>query len=204
MVVQVKICGIKTPDTLKAAINSGARFIGFVFYPPSPRNIDIDTAKELALTLPTGVRSVGLFVDPTDEELSNVLGYAPIDIIQLHGSESLERVTQIKQKYALPIIKAFPVNNIKDIEKSKPYENIVDWLLFDSKTGGSGQSFDWSLLKGFEFSKPWMLSGGLTPENIGQAIEILSPNAVDVSSGVESSRGVKCPSKVEEFIKSCK
>ena len=204
MAVQVKICGIKAPDTLNAAIVEGARFIGFVFYPPSPRHIDIDTSKELILKLPTGVRSVGLFVDPTDEQLDNVLAHSPLDMIQLHGHETVMRTEQIKQKYALPIIKAFHVANVKDIEKAKSYENIVDWLLFDSPTGGSGQSFDWKLLKGIEFSKPWMLSGGLTTENVKQALEVLSPNAMDVSSGVETRRGVKCPNKIKQFIKSCR
>ncbi len=201
---QVKICGIKTPNILDAAISSGARFIGFVFYPPSPRNIDVDTAKELALTLPTGVRSVGLFVDPTDEQLDNVLGRVPLDMMQLHGVESLERVAQIKEKYALPIIKAFPVRTAKDIENAKPYEDIVDWLLFDNIAGGSGQSFDWDLLTGAEFSKPWMLSGGLNADNVVDAIKTLAPNAVDVSSGVEAARGVKCPQKIRAFIEACK
>ncbi len=204
MSVQVKICGIKTPDALQAAISSGARFIGFVFYPPSPRHIDIDTAKELALTLPTGVRAVGLFVNPTDEQLDNVLNHVPLDMIQLHGGETVRGVAQIKGKYTLPIIKAFPINNAQDIEKTKPYEGIIDWILFDNIKGGSGKRFDWDLLKDKEFSKPWMLSGGLNIDNISDALEILSPNAVDISSGVESYRGVKCPQKINEFIKACK
>ena len=201
---QVKICGIKTPDTLDAAVLAGARFIGFVFYPPSPRYVDKDIAKELAMSLPTGVRSVGLFVDPSDEELDNVLGYVSLDMIQLHGNETVRRVSEIKEKYAVPIIKAFPVTCAADIEKSKAYEDVVDWFLFDNKTGGSGMSFDWNLLKGKEFSKPWMLSGGLDADNVGEALKILSPNAVDVSSGVESARGVKCPDKIRGFIKACK
>ncbi len=203
MTVQIKICGIKTPEALDAAILAGARFIGFVFYPPSPRYINKNTAKELALTLPTSVRSVGLFVDPSDEELDNILGYVPLDIIQLHGNENVERCTEIKEKYALPIIKAFPVSNAADIEKSKAYEDIADWFLFDNKTGGSGQKFDWSLLKGKEFSKPWMLSGGLDSNNIKEALKTLSPNAVDISSGVERARGVKCSDKIRSFIEAC-
>ncbi len=203
MTIQIKICGIKTPEALDAAILAGARFIGFVFYPPSPRYIEIDTAKELAMSLPTGARAVGLFVDPSDEELDNILGYVPIDMIQLHGNESVERCKQIKEKYALPIIKAFPVSTASDIEKSKAYEDVANWLLFDNKTGGSGQKFDWGLLKGKEFSKPWMLSGGLDSNNIKEALKILSPNAVDISSGVERARGVKCPDKIRSFIEAC-
>ena len=204
MAVQVKICGIKTPDILEAAVSSGARFVGFVFYPPSPRYVEADTAKELSLMLPTGVRSVGLFVDPTDEQLDNVLGIVPLDMIQLHGGETPARVAEIKQKYAMPIIKAFCVSCAADIEAARAYEGAVDWLLFDGKSGGSGQSFDWSLLAGQAFLKPWMLSGGLTLENVGEALSVLSPNAVDVSSGVESSRGVKDIAKIADFISATK
>ncbi len=200
---QVKICGIKTPDTLDAAVSGGARFVGFVFYPPSPRHVDKDTAKELVMNLPTGVRSVGLFVDPSDEELDNVLGYVSLDMVQLHGSETVRRVSEIKEKYAVPIIKAFSVTCAADIEKSKAYEDVANWLLFDNKTGGSGQKFDWSLLKDKEFSKPWMLSGGLNANNVEEALKILSPNAVDISSGVERARGVKCPDKIRSFIEAC-
>ncbi len=202
--VQVKICGIKTPDVLEAAVYAGARFIGFVFYPPSPRHVEADTAKELSLMLPTGVRSVGLFVDPTDEQLDAVLGIVPLDMIQLHGSESVERIAEIRAKYAMPIIKAFCVSSAADIEVARAYEDVVDWLLFDGKSGGSGQSFDWSLLAGEALSKPIMLSGGLTPENVGEALSVLSPQAVDVSSGVESSRGVKDASKIADFIEAAK
>ncbi len=200
-ITQVKICGIKTLDILNAAISSGARFIGFVFYPPSPRHIDIDTAKELTLMLPTGVRAVGLFVNPTDEQLDIVTGRVQLDMLQLHGNETPERVKQIKDKYTLPIIKAFPISTEKDIEQIHLYENIVDWLLFDNISGGSGKKFDWSLLENQQFFKPWMLSGGLNPDNVAKALNILSPNAVDVSSGVESARGIKDPQKVKTFIR---
>lgn len=202
--IQVKICGIKTPDILEAAVSAGARFIGFVFYPPSPRHVGADTAKELSLMLPTGVRSVGLFVDPTDEQLDDVLGIVPLDMIQLHGSESVERVAEIKQKYAMQIIKAFCVSCAADIDAARAYEDVVDWLLFDGKSGGSGISFDWNLLSNQGFSKPWMLSGGLTPENVVEALSALSPEAVDVSSGVESTRGVKDASKIVDFIEAAK
>lgn len=205
MKTQAKICGIKTPEALNAAVQGGARFIGFVFYPPSPRHVSIDTAKELALMLPTGVRSVALFVDPSDEELDAVLGKVQIDMIQLHGGESPSRVSEIKVRYAMPIIKAFPVREAGDIECSSDYKD-ADWVLFDAKSsdpnmhGGTGQSFDWGLLESKTFDKPWMLSGGLTPENVAEALSVLSPNAVDVSSGVESSKGVKDESKIRAFL----
>ncbi len=205
MTIQTKICGIKTPGALNAAIEAGARYIGFVFYPPSPRHIDIDTAKELAIMLPTGVRGVGLFVDPTDEELDAVLGKVQLDMIQLHNDESPERVSEIKQKYQMPIIKAFPVRDEADIDQVHKYKD-ADWYLFDAKSsdpsmpGGTGHSFDWALLAGKSFDKPWMLSGGLSPENVSDALSVLAPNAVDVSSGVESTRGVKDTNKIRAFI----
>ncbi|PCJ97788.1 MAG: phosphoribosylanthranilate isomerase [Zetaproteobacteria bacterium] len=205
--VKAKICGITTPEALEVAIRSGARFVGYVFFPPSPRHIAIDTAKELVLMMPTGVRSVGLFVDPTDAQLDAVVGYVPLDMIQLHGTETPQRVKEIKDKYALPIIKAFPVSCTSDIEVARDYEDIVDWLLFDAKPpagsdvpGGTGQCFDWALLRDITFSKPWMLSGGLHLENIGEALSVLSPDAVDVSSGVEVSRGVKDIEKIRSFL----
>lgn len=203
---EVKICGLSEPQTLNAAIKAGARFIGFVFYPPSPRNIAPNTAKELALSLPTGVRSVGLFVDPTDEQLEETLGIVPLDMLQLHGTETPERVKDIKEKFAMPVMKAFNIREEADFKPVRDYETVVDWLLFDSRPetaalpGGTGQSFDWSLLAGKTFSKPWMLSGGLTPENAGRALAQLSPDALDVSSGVESAPGLKDTAKIEAFI----
>lgn len=205
MTTQTKICGIKTPEALSAAIEAGARYIGFVFYPPSPRHIEIDTARELAIILPTGVRVVGLFVDPTDEKLDSVLGKVQLDMIQLHGEEDPARVAEIKQKYQMPIIKAFPVREAADIDQAHKYK-AADWYLFDAKSsdpsmpGGTGHSFDWGLLDGKSFDRPWMLSGGLTQDNVGDALSVLSPTAVDVSSGVESTRGVKDTDKIRAFI----
>ncbi|MCB9983742.1 MAG: phosphoribosylanthranilate isomerase [Rhodospirillales bacterium] len=206
----VKICGIKTQKSLEAAVQAGARYVGFVFYPPSPRNIAPYSAKELSLTLPTGVKAVGLFVDPTDEELEHILGIVPLDMLQLHGSESPKRVQQIKDKFAMPVMKAIKIHEAGDFESVKDYEPVVDWLLFDSRPenaalpGGTGQRFDWSLLEDRTFAKPWMLSGGLTPENVAEALSQLSPTAVDVSSGVESAPGIKDPDKIKAFIDAVK
>lgn len=206
-----KICGIKTPEALQAAVRGGTRFVGFVFFPPSPRHVVIDTAKALALMLPTGVRSVGLFVDPADAQLDAATERVQLDMIQLHGAETPQRVVEIKEKYALPIIKAIPVSCAEDIALARDYEDHVDWLLFDAKPpadsdvpGGTGQGFDWALLKGLEFSKPWMLSGGLSADNVGDALSVLSPDAVDVSSGVESSRGEKDIEKISAFLAAVK
>lgn len=206
----VKICGIREPESLKSAIAAGARFIGFVFYPPSPRFVARETAKELALMLPTGVKAVGLFVDPLDADLEQVLGHVQMDMIQLHGSETRERVAEIKARFAMPVMKALAVSSAKDIENAAQYEAVADWVLFDAKAaegnlpGGTGKNFDWSLLQGKAFQTPWMLSGGLNADNVVEALSMLHPAAVDVSSGVESARGVKDPAKIRAFIEAVK
>lgn len=202
---RVKICGIKDPENLNAAIHAGARYIGFVFYEASPRFVSFDTAWNLARMVPTGIRSVGLFVDPDDEYLHRIVSGIQLDMIQLHGNETPERVAKIKQKFKMPVMKAIRVAGQNDLDDLEKYEAAADWLLFDAKIdgdlpGGTGHSFDWSILAGREFSKPWMLGGGLNADNIGEALSILRPDAVDVSSGVESSRGQKDPVKIKAFI----
>lgn len=204
----VKICGITDPENLRASCKSGARFIGFVFYEPSPRNISFDIAWNLAREVPTGVRSIGLFVDPKDDFLEHIISGIQLDMIQLHGSESPERVAEIKDKFKMPVIKAIRIHDESDLDGIERYELVADWLLFDAKSskaqGGTGESFDWNVLEGRTFSKPWMLSGGLTPENICEALKALNPDAVDVSSGVEMERGVKDPQKIRAFIDAVK
>lgn len=203
----VKICGLKDVVNLKAATAAGARYVGFNFYRPSPRYIAPDSAKELSLSLPTGVKAVGLFVDPSDEELAQICGIVPLDMLQLHGNESPERVAEIRTRSAMPVMKAFRIREAGDFDPVKDYEPIVDWLLFDSRPenaslpGGTGHSFDWTLMTGKTFSKPWMLSGGLSPQNVGEALKQLSPTALDVSSGVESAPGIKDADKIKAFIK---
>lgn len=206
----VKICGLSEPETLKAAILAGARFVGFVFYPPSPRFVDFDIAYELARQVPTGVRSVGLFVDPSDEELHRITSSIQLDMIQLHGNETPRRVAEVKAKTNMPVMKAIRVATESDLEGIEGFEAAADWLLFDSRPpkadlpGGTGESFDWSILKGREFKKPWMLGGGLNEGNVKEALSILSPTAVDVSSSVEVSRGVKDAGKIKSFIQCVK
>lgn len=206
----VKICGLSDPESLEVAVQSGARFVGFVFYPPSPRNVSFDIAWNLARAVPTGVRSIGLFVNPEDEELERIVTGIQLDMIQLHGDETPGRVNEIKERFSMPVIKAIRVANKYDLEDIEGYESAADWLLFDAKPanatlpGGTGQSFDWNILKGREFKKPWMLSGGLDTDNVKEALSILKPNAVDVSSGVESEPGLKDADKIKEFIKAVK
>ena len=206
----VKICGLSDPQNLQTAIDAGTRFVGFVFYEPSPRNVSFDTAWNLARAVPTSIRSVGLFVDPEDELLERVLTGIQLDMVQLHGNETPGRVAEIKDKYKMEVMKAIRVREESDLDGIEGFEAAADWLLFDSKPekatlpGGTGHSFDWSLLEGRTFSKPWMLGGGLSPENVGDAIKQLSPNAVDVSSGVESAPGQKDPAKIKAFIEAVK
>lgn len=204
----VKICGLSEPETLSTTIDAGARYVGFVFYPPSPRNVSFDTAWNLARAVPTGVRSVGLFVDPTDEQLERIVTGIQLDMIQLHGEESPGRIAEIKARYSMPVMKAIRVREERDLEAVAGFESAADWLLFDAKSdkapGGTGESFDWGLLKRKSFSKPWMLSGGLNADNVGEALAQLSPDALDISSGVESAPGIKDPARIKAFIDAVK
>lgn len=205
----VKICGLKTPEALTAAIEGGARFVGFVFYPPSPRFTGPSVASYLASFVPPDVRIVGLFVDPSDEELETVLREVRLDMLQLHGNESPGRLTEIKKKFGLPLIKAINIAAKSDLEGVPGFEASADWILFDTKgdslPGGNGIPFDWTLLQDYcsknPPQKPWMLAGGLTAENIPAALEILSPDALDVSSGVETAPGQKDAEKIKTFLK---
>lgn len=207
----IKICGIKTPEILSVAAQAGARFAGFVFVPQSPRYIHPEQARLLSRQLPTGLRSVGLFMDPSDEDLGHILGAVSLDFIQLHGDESPARVQAIKSRFNIPVIKAFAISAASDLDQVADYIPVIDWILFDAKApassniaGGNGIAFDWTILKDKKFAKPWMLSGGLTPENVAGALSILQPDAVDVSSGVEITRGVKDAQKVRDFIAAVK
>ena len=205
----VKICGLKTQETVDAAVEAGANFIGFVFYPPSPRAITPNDAAELIGTLPEDVKTVGLFVDPSDTDIKKTLEETPLDMLRLHGEETPQRLRELRNRFSLPIIKAFPVASQADLAPVATYTPHCDWLLFDTKTdgdlpGGTGQSFDWNILKDMQFDRPWMLSGGLNADNVQAALTTLSPHAVDVSSGVESTRGVKDAQKIIDFTNKVK
>lgn len=204
----VKICGLTEPESLTAAIKAGADFLGFVFYPASPRYIAPEAAAYLTHYVPKTVRSVGLFVDPEDAALKTTLAQVRLDVIQLHGQESPGRIAEIKQGFGLPVIKAISIASHADLEKIPGYDVVADWLMFDAAgedlPGGTGKRFDWSLLSGVQTARPWFLAGGLTPENVGQAMTTLHPDAVDVSSGVESARGIKDPAKIRAFLKAVK
>lgn len=192
-----------------AVIDGGASYAGFVFYPPTPRNLTPEQAAELTMRLPGGINRVGLFVDPSDDEIAVVRKKVFLDMIQLHGDETPERVAEIKQRTGLPIMKAIKVASSKDLESARVYEPVVDRLLFDAKApaslknalpGGNAQAFEWRIMMGASFSVPWVLAGGLTPENLGQAVAESGATSVDVSSGVEDSPGLKDPRKIQAFL----
>lgn len=212
MPIDVKICGIRTPEALHAAVGGGARAVGFVFYPPSPRALTPDIAADLARMLPTGVRSVGLFVDATDEQIASVTSRVPLDLLQLHGEETPRRVAEIRGRFASPVMKAIRVATAEDLAPLTAFEAVADWILFDAKVpksvtalpGGTGIAFDWQLLQRVKLGKPWMLSGGLTVENLAEAISIAGAKMVDVSSGVEDLPGNKSVEKIREFLAAAK
>lgn len=218
MSVAVKICGIKTPEILDKALEFGADYIGFVFFPKSPRHVDLKTAAALNEHIKhthvnTGPRSVALLVNPKDSELLAIDDQVNPDFIQLHGSETPERVAQIKQLTDRPVMKALSISTKKDIEKASNYKHLVNTILFDAKPpqenknalpGGNGLAFDWTILQNNPINYNFMLSGGLNPDNVAQAIAISKAPAVDVSSGVECRPGEKDPDLIRKFIENAK
>jgi phosphoribosylanthranilate isomerase len=206
MSTSVKICGVNSPEALAAALHAGADMVGFVFYEPSPRFIGLDTARQFARHCRERAEVVALTVDAPDATLEAILKRVGPDYFQLHGSESPERVAEIQEKYGVSVIKAIGVADAADLALADAYAD-ADALLIDAKPprgatlpGGNGVPFDWGLVRDFSPRKPWLLSGGLTAENVGQAIRDSRARGVDVSSGVESAPGVKNPLRIAAFI----
>jgi phosphoribosylanthranilate isomerase len=206
MSTSVKICGVNSPESLAAALQAGADMVGFVFYEPSPRFIGLDTARQFAVHCRDRAEVVALTVDAPDATLEAILKRVGPNYLQLHGKESPERVAEIQEKYGVSVIKAIGVAEAADLALADAYAE-ADALLIDAKPprgavlpGGNGVAFDWALVRDFSPRKPWLLSGGLTPENVGQAIRESRARAVDVSSGVESAPGVKNPLRIAAFI----
>ncbi|WP_299838045.1 phosphoribosylanthranilate isomerase [uncultured Paracoccus sp.] len=204
---QVKICGLSQPEHVAAAVEAGARYLGFVFFPKSPRAVSPDEAARLMQDIPAGIARVGLFVDPDDALLTGTLAVAPLYMIQLHGKESPARVAEIKALTGLPVMKALGVAGPEDLEALWDYGLVADMLLVDAKApkdavlpGGNGLAFDWRLLTGRKWLKPWLLAGGLTPENVAEAIRLTGAAGVDVSSGVETAPGQKDSDLIRDFI----
>ena len=206
MTAQIKICGIATPAALDAAIGARADYVGFVFYPSSPRHVDFATASLLATQSGSTVRRVGLFVDADDATIGAGIEAGRLDIVQLHGEEPPERVAQISRAFGVPVWKAVPVATASDVEKAARYRDIADCLLFDARTpagaalpGGMGLRFDWRLIAGWSERPSWGLAGGLTPDNVAQALALTKAPLVDTSSGVETAPGQKDVDRIAAF-----
>lgn len=205
---RVKICGLTSPKDVAAVAKAGAVYAGFVFFPKSPRNVSIDTARDLAVEAPIGLAKVALVVDADNALLDAITARVPLDMLQLHGKETPERVAEVKARYGLPVMKAIGVADEEDLPKIDLYASVADQLLIDAKPpknadlpGGNGLSFDWRLLSGRKYwTRPWMLAGGLTPENVVQAIALTGAKQVDVSSGVESAPGQKDAELITSFV----
>jgi phosphoribosylanthranilate isomerase len=208
MTIEVKICGLTTEATLDAALAGGADYVGFVFCAKSPRNISPDDARLLAAHARGKARIVALLVDPDDGQLDDVIETVAPDIIQLHGSESPARVDEIAQRYGRPVLKAVSIADASDVKEALAYAGKATRILFDAKPGllpgGNGVAFDWHALEGARARLDFMLAGGLTPENVGEAIAATGASAVDVSSGVESRPGEKDPELIRRFLRAAK
>jgi phosphoribosylanthranilate isomerase len=205
--VDVKICGINEPRALDAALSAGADFVGLVVFPPSPRAVSTEQGARLAARARGRALVVALVVDADDALLADVVGDVAPDLLQLHGSESPARVAEIRRRFGVPVMKAIAVAEAADLAAVAVYAPICERLLFDARPprdatrpGGHGRAFDWQLIAGVERNRPIMLSGGLNPENVGEAIRVVRPDAVDVSSGVERAPGEKDPTKIRAFV----
>jgi len=202
MSIEVKICGINDAQALRASVNHGARYVGFVFYAPSRNAISAEDSHKLAMQVPPSVTKTGLFVDAGDDELRAVTGKVPLDLLQLHGNETPQRVAAIRAFTGLPVMVAIRIQSAEDLQKVTAFEAVADKLMFDSRVSAaaSGGPIDWSLLKGRTFKKPWLLAGGLNAQNLAEAVKASGAKAVDVSSGTEDRPGHKDPEKIRAFL----
>lgn len=205
--VRVKICGVTTPADIAAVAKAGAAYVGFNFFPKSPRFVPPQAARPLTLAAPEGLCKVALVVDPDDAMLDALLATVPVDMLQLHGQEPPARVAQIKARHGLPVMKAIGVATERDLGSLLDYALVADQILIDAKPptdaplpGGNGVSFDWRLLVGRKWLKPWMLAGGLTPDNVTEAVRLTGARQVDVASGVETAPGVKDADRIAAFV----
>ena len=222
MIPAVKICGISTFDSYQHCAEMGVDWIGFVFFPASPRHLSLPHARRLAEQADSQIkarnrpRRVALCVDASDDELADIIDAAQPDMLQLHGSETADRVKAIKAKFSLPVMPVIKVASKDDIAQAAVFEDCADWILFDAAPhtavdphepvlpGGMGKSFDWRYLAEAELKRPFMLAGGLSAENVAQAISLTGAPCVDVSSGVEKNRGEKSKSAISAFVKAAK
>ena len=205
--IRVKICGLRTVNDVVAVARAGAAYAGFVFFPKSPRHLSIPEARALALAAPVGLAKVALIVNADDASIDAILADVPIDMLQLHGAETPARVAEVRDRFGLPVMKAVGLSGEADLAAIMEYSLIADQLLIDAKPGsgtdlpgGNGLAFDWRLLVGRKWLRPWMLAGGLGPHNVAEAIRLTGAAQVDVSSGVESAPGVKDHAKIAAFV----
>lgn len=211
MPVIAKICGLSTPEGVRAALDGGAGWLGFVFFPRSPRHLAPEAAERLAAPARARAKVVALLVDPDDAQVDRVARALHPDLVQLHGDETPERAAQIGRRMGVGVIKALPVSTAHDIDRGGAYEGAVDHLMFDARPptdaelpGGTGSRFDWTLLSGRRFARPWFLAGGLDRWNVAEAVDASGAPMVDVSSGVERGAGLKDPALITAFLDAVK
>ena len=211
MTLLVKICGLRSPEALDAALAAGADMVGFVFFPPSPRHVGFEAARVLGARVQNRAQKVALSVDASDAELDQLVEALQPDLLQLHGRETPERVATLRSRFHLPVMKALPVETKSDLAPIRIYEKVADRILFDARApreatrpGGLGKSFDWSLLEGLDLQVPFVLSGGLDAGNVASALRITGALSVDVSSGVERAPGDKDPDKIHAFVRAAR
>lgn len=208
MDIRVKICGLKEPAHVAAAAEAGAAYVGFVFFEKSPRNVSLSQARDLAVEAPVGVAKVALTVNADDAFLDKLVETVPLDMLQLHGRESPARVAEVRARFGLPVMKAIGIADAEDVAKIDTYGAVADQLLVDAKPpqnatlpGGNGLSFDWRLVNRKYWPRPWMLAGGLTADNVAEAVKMTGARQLDLSSGVESAPGVKDVGMIRAFMK---
>jgi len=208
MPLSVKICGLKSPEALDVALDCGADLVGFVFFPPSPRHLGLEAARMLGARVMGRAGKVALTVDANDETLLDIVNALQPDMLQLHGTETVERVVAVRARYGLPVMKALPVSTRDDLRPIRLYTKVADRLIFDARApvdatrpGGLGKPFDWALLKDIDPKIDFMLSGGLDAGNVADALRITRAPGVDVSSGVERAPGEKDPARIRAFVK---
>lgn len=213
MALEAKICGLSTPESVDVAVAEGAALVGFVFYPPSPRFVTLEQAAALARRVPERVRRTALLVDADDAFIQQLVRQVPLELLQLHGAETPARVAAIREMTGKQVMKVIHLAEAADLAAVEPYLQVVDRLFFEAKPpaslknalpGGNAVSFDWTLLAGRRFPRPWMLAGGLTPENLKEAVATSGARSVDVSSGVERSRGIKDPARIKAFLEAAR
>jgi phosphoribosylanthranilate isomerase len=211
MALTIKICGLKTPETLDVALESGADMVGFVFFPPSPRDLGLEAARTLGARVRGRAAKVALTVNANNHLLLDIIEALKADLLQLHGKETPERVAVVRSRFGLPVMKALPIAERKDLSPIHLYAKVADRLIFDARPpreatrpGGLGTPFDWNLLRNINPGVPFMLSGGLDAGNVAEAIAVTRAPGVDVSSGVERAPGVKDPAKIREFIRAAR